>query len=225
MPARTLRSPRRSASPVGHRAAAEGRSPTTTSSRCSTRPTSGSSSAPASASATSAAPPPGCRSKSGRTALDMSGVDLAEIDALVLATTTPDRTVPARRPRCSNELGLRCGAFDVNAACSGFMYGLVMAHGLIAMGARKVLLHRHRHARRGSPTGPTATPPSCSPTGPAPSCSRPSTDPASCSAGISTPTARPSASCTPRSAGSSRWRARRSSAAPCASWSTRPRSR
>ena len=69
----------------------------------------------------------------------MSGVDLAEIDALVLATTTPD-TQWGTAATVQNELGLRCGAFDVNAACSGFVYGLVTAHGMIAMGARKVLL-------------------------------------------------------------------------------------
>lgn len=78
--------------------------------------------------------------ESARRALDMSGVDPAEIDALILATTTPDRAVPASAPTVQNELGLRCGAFDVNAACSGFVYGLVNAHGLIAMGARKVLV-------------------------------------------------------------------------------------
>lgn len=77
--------------------------------------------------------------EAGRKALDMSGIDPASIDALILATTTPDRTVPASAPGVANELGLRCGAFDVNAACSGYMYGLVMAHGLIAMGANKVL--------------------------------------------------------------------------------------
>lgn len=77
--------------------------------------------------------------EAGRKALDMSGVPLASIDALVLATTTPDRTVPASAPGVASELGLHCGAFDVNAACSGYMYGLVMAHGLIAMGAEKVL--------------------------------------------------------------------------------------
>ncbi|MFM2077632.1 MAG: 3-oxoacyl-[acyl-carrier-protein] synthase [Actinomycetota bacterium] len=78
--------------------------------------------------------------ESGRAALDMSGVDPASIDALVLATTTPDRTVPASSATVQHELGLRCGAFDVNAACSGFVYGLVQAHGLIAMGAKKVLI-------------------------------------------------------------------------------------
>ena len=48
--------------------------------------------------------------------------------------------MPGNAAAVQNELGLRCGAFDVNAACSGFVYGLVIAHGLIAMGARKVLL-------------------------------------------------------------------------------------
>ena len=77
--------------------------------------------------------------ESGRAALDMSGVELGEIDALVLATTTPD-TQWGNAAAVQNELGLRCGAFDINAACSGFVYGLVNAHGLIAMGAKKVLL-------------------------------------------------------------------------------------
>lgn len=78
--------------------------------------------------------------ESGRMALEMSGVDPASIDALILATTTPDRVVPASSAAVQNELGLRCGAFDVNAACSGFVYGLVQAHGMIAMGAKKVLV-------------------------------------------------------------------------------------
>ncbi|HEX6786142.1 MAG TPA: beta-ketoacyl-ACP synthase III [Acidimicrobiales bacterium] len=78
--------------------------------------------------------------EAGRKALEMSGLDPARIDALILATTTPDRTVPATAPTVQNELGLRCGSFDVNAACSGFMYGLVVAHGLITMGAEKILV-------------------------------------------------------------------------------------
>lgn len=78
--------------------------------------------------------------RAGRQALEMSGVDLSDIDGLILATTTPDRVVPASAPGVAHQLGLQCGAFDVNAACSGFTYGLVMAHGLIAMGANKLLL-------------------------------------------------------------------------------------
>ena len=78
--------------------------------------------------------------ESGRKAIAMSGVDPLTIDALILATTTPDRAVPATSSTVQHGLGLRCGAFDVNAACSGFVYGLVTAHGLIAMGMRKILV-------------------------------------------------------------------------------------
>lgn len=78
--------------------------------------------------------------ESGRKALEMSGVDPLSIDALILATTTPDRTVPATSATVQHGLGLRCGAFDVNAACSGFVYGLVTAHGLIAIGMRNILV-------------------------------------------------------------------------------------
>ena len=58
----------------------------------------------------------------------------------MLATTTPDRTVPATSPTVQYQLGLFCGAFDVNAACSGFTYALVVAHGLIALGSERVLV-------------------------------------------------------------------------------------
>ena len=78
--------------------------------------------------------------ESGRRAIEMAGIDPLEIDGLILATTTPDRAVPASSATVQHELGLRCGAFDINAACSGFVYGLVNAHGLIAMGANKILL-------------------------------------------------------------------------------------
>ena len=78
--------------------------------------------------------------ESGRRALEMSGVDPADIDLLILATTTPDRAVPATSATVQHQLGLRCGAFDVNAACSGWVYGLVAAHGFIATGADKILL-------------------------------------------------------------------------------------
>lgn len=78
--------------------------------------------------------------ESGRKALAMSGVDPSEIDLLILATTTPDRLVPATSATVQHQLGLSCGAFDVNAACSGWVYGLVAAHGFIATGADKILV-------------------------------------------------------------------------------------
>jgi 3-oxoacyl-[acyl-carrier-protein] synthase-3 len=77
---------------------------------------------------------------SGRAAIEMAGIDPLTIDALVLATTTPDRTVPATSATVQHALGLRCGAFDVNAACSGFVYAMITAHGLIAMGSQRILV-------------------------------------------------------------------------------------
>lgn len=77
---------------------------------------------------------------SARKAIAMAGLQPSDIDALVLATTTPDRQVPATSAAVTRELGLSCGAFDINAACSGFVYALAVAHGLIAIGSQKVLL-------------------------------------------------------------------------------------
>lgn len=78
--------------------------------------------------------------ESGRKAIEMSGVDPLSIDALVLSTTTPDRTVPATSATVQHGLSLRCGAFDVNAACSGFVYALITGHGLVAMGMKRILV-------------------------------------------------------------------------------------
>lgn len=82
----------------------------------------------------------GLSTEAGRAAIEMSGCDPSEIDALILATTTPDRTVPATASTVQEALGLSCGANDLNAACSGWVYALVNAHGLISMGANKVLV-------------------------------------------------------------------------------------
>jgi 3-oxoacyl-[acyl-carrier-protein] synthase-3 len=77
----------------------------------------------------------------GRAALAHAGVDAASIDLLVLCTTTPDQAIPATSARVHEELGISGGAFDLNAACSGFVYGLVIAEGLLAAGsAKRVLL-------------------------------------------------------------------------------------
>jgi 3-oxoacyl-[acyl-carrier-protein] synthase-3 len=67
-------------------------------------------------------------------ALDCAGITAADIGLLVLATSTPDQQVPATASTVQHELGLHCGAFDLNAACSGFVYGLVAAHQFIAAG-------------------------------------------------------------------------------------------
>jgi 3-oxoacyl-[acyl-carrier-protein] synthase-3 len=78
--------------------------------------------------------------EAGRKALEKAGVAPGSIDVLVLATTTPDQTVPATSATVQNALGLSCGAFDLNAACSGFTYALVVAHGMLAVGSRRALV-------------------------------------------------------------------------------------
>ncbi|WP_176879642.1 beta-ketoacyl-ACP synthase III [Prauserella marina] len=78
--------------------------------------------------------------EAGRRALDSAGS--SDVDAVVLATATPDQICPASAPQVASGLGLRgVAAFDVNAVCSGFVYALATATGLIAAGAaRRVLL-------------------------------------------------------------------------------------
>jgi 3-oxoacyl-[acyl-carrier-protein] synthase-3 len=76
----------------------------------------------------------------GRQALDHAGMAPSDLDVVLLATTTPDAMVPGTAATVQDALGVSGGAFDVNAACSGFVYGLVVGAGLIAVGAGPVLL-------------------------------------------------------------------------------------
>src|SRR5699024_1406310 len=58
-------------------------------------------------------------------ALEAAGVKPEELDLIVLGTTTPDLIFPSSACLLQHRLGANgCGAFDVNAACSGFLYGL-----------------------------------------------------------------------------------------------------
>lgn len=82
----------------------------------------------------------GLAADAGRAAIEHAGVDPATIDLLILCTTSPDRSLPASASRVQELLGLDCGAFDLNAACSGFVYGLAAANGYIAMGSKRILL-------------------------------------------------------------------------------------
>lgn len=78
--------------------------------------------------------------EAGRRALTVAGG--APVDTVLVATSTPDRPMPAMAPRLATRLGLGgAAAWDVSAACSGFVYGLATAAGALLSGcADRVLL-------------------------------------------------------------------------------------
>jgi 3-oxoacyl-[acyl-carrier-protein] synthase-3 len=78
--------------------------------------------------------------EAGRKALARAGLGPADIDLVVLCTSTPDQALPATASTVQHQLGLTCGAFDLNAACSGFVYGFVVAHNMVVGGSDRVLL-------------------------------------------------------------------------------------
>jgi 3-oxoacyl-[acyl-carrier-protein] synthase-3 len=78
--------------------------------------------------------------EAGRRALERAGVEPSDVDLLVLSTTTPDQTVPATSSWVHHELGLSGAAFDLNAACAGFVYALVVADSMLSAGYRRALV-------------------------------------------------------------------------------------
>lgn len=76
-----------------------------------------------------------------RQALDAAGVAPDAVDLIILATTTPDQTFPSAACQVQKQLGIRnCPAFDVQAVCSGFIYGLDIASRFIATGGSRTAL-------------------------------------------------------------------------------------
>lgn len=76
-----------------------------------------------------------------RAACAAAGVDPAGLDMIVVATTTPDNTFPATATKVQAQLGLVNGfAFDVQAVCSGFVYGLAVADNFLKAGQVKTAL-------------------------------------------------------------------------------------
>lgn len=90
------------------------------------------------------APPDMCTSDmaiaAGERAMKAAGVGPSEIDLLLLATFTPDRLMPATATTVQDQLGLQCGAMDLVAACSGFLYALVTGMQFIATGCSQRVL-------------------------------------------------------------------------------------
>jgi 3-oxoacyl-[acyl-carrier-protein] synthase-3 len=73
-------------------------------------------------------------------AMDRAGASGNDLDLVLLCTCTPDHAMPATASTIQQVLGARGGAVDLNAACSGFVYGLVAADGFLRAGMRRVLL-------------------------------------------------------------------------------------
>ena len=63
-------------------------------------------------------------------ALQVSGIDASQLDLIVCSTTTGDHLVPAEACAVAERLGATCPAFDVSAACAGFVFALDVAEGL-----------------------------------------------------------------------------------------------
>jgi len=77
----------------------------------------------------------------GREAMERAGVAPSDIDMVIVATCTPDRPFPATACAVQANLGItRAPAFDIAAACSGFVYGMSVATGMIRSGMSRCLL-------------------------------------------------------------------------------------
>ncbi|KXV11239.1 beta-ketoacyl-ACP synthase III [Gluconobacter oxydans] len=80
--------------------------------------------------------------EAARQALEYAGVDASQVDAVLVATATPDQVFPAVAVQVQARLGMIAGfGFDISAACSGFVYALATATALMQSGqAKKVLV-------------------------------------------------------------------------------------
>ncbi|WP_295531042.1 beta-ketoacyl-ACP synthase III [uncultured Pseudacidovorax sp.] len=76
-----------------------------------------------------------------RHALEAAGRSAAEVDLIIVATSTPDMVFPSSAAILQNKLGIAgCPAFDVQAVCSGFVYALTVADAMVRTGAAKCAL-------------------------------------------------------------------------------------
>ncbi len=79
--------------------------------------------------------------EAARRALANAGKTAADVDMIIVATTTPDMTFPATASIVQRKIGAPvCIAFDVQAVCSGFVYALSVADGFVARGLAKCAL-------------------------------------------------------------------------------------
>ena len=106
-----------------------------------------------------------------RRALEMAGVDPASIDLLIVATVTPDMSFPSAAALIADELGMPdAAAYDLSAGCTGFVYAIAQAHGMLSAGLASARSSSAETCSRRSSTGTTARRSSSSATARAPSC-------------------------------------------------------
>ncbi len=75
-----------------------------------------------------------------RAALAQAGLLPTDLDLIILATTSPDSLLPAASSLVQEMLGAKCGAFQLQAGCTGFVYGLATAQAFISTGLHKNVL-------------------------------------------------------------------------------------
>ena len=73
--------------------------------------------------------------EAGLAAIKDAGIDPGDIGLCIVATCTSEQPIPPTSSFVQEGLGLRCGAFDIDAACSGFVYALVAGASMVASGA------------------------------------------------------------------------------------------
>jgi 3-oxoacyl-[acyl-carrier-protein] synthase-3 len=70
-----------------------------------------------------------------RRALEMAGVDASSVDLLIVATITPDMTFPSSSALMADALEMPdAAAYDLSAGCTGFVYAIAQAHGMLSAG-------------------------------------------------------------------------------------------
>lgn len=78
--------------------------------------------------------------KAAKRALENSGISAEELDFILVATITPDHVSPTVACQVQRDLGAKCPAMDISAACAGFVYGLETAAAHLALGKAKKIL-------------------------------------------------------------------------------------
>jgi 3-oxoacyl-[acyl-carrier-protein] synthase-3 len=79
--------------------------------------------------------------EAGRNAMERANVHPGQLDTIILSTATPDRLLPSTAVDLQAELGAgRAAAFDIGAACAGWLYAMTVAEGMIMSGASETIL-------------------------------------------------------------------------------------